>query len=136
MCFVLDINMAITRNKKDSLVDVALTADKVLGDDKKSIGNKLGTQINKPYKEAKKPGFIKTTIEELRKVNWPGLSYVLRWSSIIILFTVLVSLSLGLFDHIFTGGMKFVDCTSPSGRKQTVQSCGQELSEYLTFRRS
>jgi hypothetical protein len=54
----------------------------------------------------------------------------------VIIFTVLISLFLGFFDHVFNAGIDFVDCTSPQARGQdtTLEQCGRELGDNLTFR--
>jgi len=127
--------MAITRTKKDSLVETKLS-EKVVSDIKTATTEPAEKKVETKAVKIKKPGFIASTIDELKKVQWPTLQFVLRWSGVIILFTFVMSMSLGFFDHAFTGSIKFVDCTSPQGRNQSVQSCGTELGEYLTFRRS
>lgn len=126
--------MAITRTKKDSLVETKLS-EKIVTDIK-TTDKETEKNVEPKATKTKKPGFIATTIDELRKVRWPSWQYVLRWSGVIILFTFVFSVSLGFFDHAFTGGIKFVDCTSPQSRNQSIQSCGIELGEFLTFRRN
>jgi preprotein translocase SecE subunit len=84
----------------------------------------------------KKKGFFRTTVQELRKVDWPGFKQTFNWSIIVILFTILISITLGFFDHVFNAGIDFVDCTSPQARGQdtTLEQCGRELADNLTFR--
>jgi preprotein translocase SecE subunit len=136
LCFFAS-NMAITRNKKDSLVDTQMSENVVVDIKPGTTGLKEEQpDTPKAEKNQKKPGFIRTTIEELKKVQWPSFSYVIRWSGIIIMFTVVISLSLGFFDHLFTGSIKFVDCSSPIGQNQPLQKCGENLVTYLTFRSS
>lgn len=101
----------------------------------------IKTDSQRPVKTGKidptrKKGFIRTTVEELRKVDWPGFSKTANWSIIVIIFTVLISVTLGFFDHIFSAGIDFVDCTSPQGRGEntTLEQCGRELGDNLTFR--
>jgi preprotein translocase SecE subunit len=127
--------MPISRSKKDSLVDTQIS-ENVVSDIKTEVIKAGGDKgdAKKSQTKAKKTGFITTTIDELKKVNWPGINYVLRWSGVIIMFTVVVALTLGFFDHLFTGGIKFVDCTSPTGQNQPVKQCGDNLVLYLTFR--
>lgn len=129
--------MPISRTKKDSLVESQLSG-KVISDIKEESPKPevKETVAEKKVKVEKKPGFLRTTFEELRKVDWPSFGYVVRWSSVIILFTIFVALFLGFFDHIFTGTVKFIDCTSIEGRNQNVRDCGVEFGEYITFRRS
>ena len=129
--------MAITRNKKDSLVDAQIS-ENVAVDIKPGT---TGLKDDQPTtvetdKKVKKPGFLQTTIDELKKVDWPRPGYVLRWSGIILMFTAVVALSLGFFDHLFTGSIKFIDCSSPAGQNQPLQKCGENLATYLTFRSS
>jgi preprotein translocase SecE subunit len=129
--------MAITRNKSDSLVDAQLT-ENVVVDIKPGTTGMKDDQPDpiKNGKKPKKPGFIKTTIDELKKVEWPKFDYVVRWSGIIIMFTIVIAIALGFFDHLFTGSIKFVDCTSPAGQNQPLQKCSEDLATYLTFRSS
>jgi len=126
--------MAITRTKKGSLVDTKIE-DKSL-DDKKPIieEKKVETSLENKIKPKKK-GFIGTTIDELKKSEWPSFNYVLRWSAVIVLFTAVFSVILGGFDSSFNNGVKFIDCTSPKGRNQDVRGCGTEFLEQLIGRR-
>lgn len=138
--------MAITQNTKNNLVESVIESDQ---NGKKISDVKAGGSGNPPgkfkardfkeiEKEVNKPkrdyfSFFKTTIEELKKVTWPPFSYVVKWATVVILFTTFFSLSLGLFDHIFNNSLKFVNCTSPKGRNQSLNDCTKETVEQLTF---
>ncbi|MEM1312756.1 MAG: preprotein translocase subunit SecE [Patescibacteria group bacterium] len=130
--------MAITRSKKNSLADTQVSESVAVdvksgGSEKKNTSPDVDLKI---AKVSKKPRLFQSIVEELRKVRWPGPKYVLRWSGIIIMFTAVISLSLGFFDHLFTGGIKFVDCSSEIGQNQPLQRCSENLVNYLTFRDS
>ncbi len=117
--------MAITRQKTDSLVGVNLAAaakdiESNNIDPKKNTEGMGGNTV-------KKPNFFQTTLEELKMVKWPTWKYVYKWASIILLFTLVMSVSLGAFDKLFTTGVKFVDCTSVVGKKQSIGECGTEF---------
>jgi preprotein translocase SecE subunit len=124
--------MAITRQKTDSLVEANI-AGKSKNIEPKPLDSKPNS-LPKVEKKERKPGFLKTTLEELKLVQWPTWKYVYKWSSIILLFTFVMSISLGLFDRIFTDGVKFVDCTSPAGQKRNVGDCGKDFWTNLTAR--
>lgn len=117
--------MAITRQKTDSLSEVKLNVAAKDIDPNNLDSNKNVEAVAK--NSAKKPNFFQTTLEELKLVNWPTWNYVYRWSGTIILFTFVVSISLGFFDKFFTTGVKFVDCTSVVGKKQNVAECGTQF---------
>ena len=126
--------MAITRTKKGNLVDTKIV-DKAADDKKSDLKPETPLKVISTQTKTKKRGFFATTIDELKKSQWPKFSYVLKWSGVIVLFTAVFSLVLGGFDHSFTNGIKFVDCTSPKGRSQNVQSCGTEFLEQLIGRK-
>jgi preprotein translocase SecE subunit len=124
--------MAITRNQA-TLVDTQLNSNAQNVDSKEN-----GEIIDR--KNTSKTGFIGSTIDELKKVTWPTFRYVLNWSAVIICFTALFAVSLGLFDHIFTGGVKFVDCTSTgfkneqTDKQKKVGECTQQFGNYVVFK--
>lgn len=130
--------MAITRNKKDSLVETQIGNTSISGDSPLPKESDLiaKPKNNQTKQEVLKPSFFRTTIDELKKVEWPRFGYVLRWAGVIVMFSVVIALALGFFDHIFTASIKFVDCTSPTGKNQPLKDCTRELGEYITFRRS
>jgi preprotein translocase SecE subunit len=122
--------MAITRQKTDSLVEANLNvAAKDI--DPNNLDSNKKVEIT-GQNSVKKPNFLQTTIEELKLVKWPTWQYVYKWSSIILLFTFVMSIGLGFFDKFFTTGVKFVDCTSIVGKKQTVGECGTQFWADLT----
>jgi preprotein translocase SecE subunit len=131
--------MAVTRRKTDNLVETDLSG-KLIEDIKKTSNQETQKKaetkeklknLKKADKADKQPGFLATTVQELKKANWPTFRYTYSWSLVIVLFTVVVSVSLGLFDHSFTNGIKFVDCTSTQGRNQPIQTCGREFGENI-----
>lgn len=85
----------------------------------------------------KKTGFLKSTVNELTKVRWPGIKYVLAWSLIIILFTAFFSITLGFVDHFYQTSTVLGDCVSKVSLKQsndTLSNCGENYFKSLTFR--
>ena len=47
-------------------------------------------------------GFLRETKAELKKVTWPTRKQIWYWTLIVIIFTLCVSLYLGLIDLILT----------------------------------
>lgn len=129
--------MAITHNKKDSLVETQIGNTLVSGNNplSKEPDITVKSKNNQTKQEVLKPSFFRTTIEELKKVEWPKFGYVLRWAGVIVVFSIVIALTLGFFDHVFTASIKFVDCTSPTGKNQPLKDCTREFGEYITFRR-
>ena len=85
----------------------------------------------------KKSGLLKSTAKELIKTEWPSLSYVLKWSGVIILFTAIFALSVGVVDNIFDATVKYTTCLAPletGGRGQDGSNCRESLVKNLTFR--
>ena len=122
--------MAITRNQ-------ATLADSQLNSTTQITEN---NNIDTSHGSSRASGFIGSTINELKKVEWPTLRYVLNWSAVIICFSALFAVSLGFFDHVFTGSIKFVDCTSTGFRNEQTDKqkklgeCSQQLGEYIAFK--
>jgi len=124
--------MAIARTQQDNITDIELEQKDAL-EGKKT--DKKASEKPETIKLEKKPGFFTSTINELKKVEWPGLRYVVNWSLAILLFTAVLSLFLGFADHIFSAGISFANCTSPANSdSRTVQECSDELVTKLTFR--
>ena len=48
-------------------------------------------------------GFIREAKAELKKVTWPGKQQIWRSTLIVIIFTLLVSIYLGVIDMLLTG---------------------------------
>ena len=117
--------MAIIENKQNlgaaKIVDVANNPTPKKEDE---VGSNNST---------KRQSFIASTVQELRKVNWPSAGYVAKWSVIIIIFTFVFSIILGSFDHIFSTSINFVNCSSPEGLSRSVGECGQDFLRELTF---
>ncbi len=133
--------MAITRKKEDSLVETGLTGKKMA--DVKSTGKdeKKGDSPDPKPKDSLKGGlkkkkaasFLRTTIEELKKVEWPTFNYTMKNTVIIIIFTLVFSSALGLFEHGMTSSVKFVACTTPEGSNQPIGDCLNEFRDQLLF---
>lgn len=122
--------MAIVQNRKSLLDTTLIDEGKVEGQiqtAQKADGSKV-----KDAKKAKK-GIIGSTIEEVKKVNWPSFGYVLKWSVTIVAFTFIFAIVLGVFDHGFKSGIKFIDCSSPQGKNRGLSQCGSELLQDLTL---
>jgi preprotein translocase SecE subunit len=124
--------MAVTQTKQDNLVD-----SKIVDKDTSSLdpNSQEPQQSNSGNSEQpKKAGFFKTTWWELKKVNWPNFSYVVKWSITVIIFAAVFSLFLSFFDHIFNTGLEYLNCTSPEGGSQDVSTCNQEFFDNLLLR--
>ncbi len=122
--------MAITRTKKDNLVETKVDTT-AKGSDK--LDTNVQYAVEKTENTDKKPGFLESTIIELKKVTWPTIEYVIRWSLIIIAFTAFFSIILGFVDLVFESGIKYVDCTSASGRNQPIATCNNEFLADITL---
>jgi preprotein translocase SecE subunit len=120
--------MAISRSKSSSIAETLI--DKP---DLKPL--KKGDSIKKVKKTK---GLLASTIEELKKVDWPDFVYVIRWSVVTIIFTAFISLFLGYPDRVFTAGLKLVDCTKPLASENAesglLKNCSQDFLKKVTFR--
>jgi preprotein translocase SecE subunit len=118
--------MAIVQ-KRNSLADISLVEEgQIETSEKDTVGSDKVSN--------KKPkGLIQSTLDEVRKVDWPSFGYVLKWSITILVFTFIFAIALGVFDHIFRSGVLFVDCSSPQGKNRGLSQCGNELLLDLTF---
>jgi preprotein translocase SecE subunit len=130
--------MAIRQTKSDTLGQTELTEKQV--DQKKSASS---LDKNLPKTLTKRKGFLASTIEEMRKVEWPSLRYTVNWSVIIVIFTTFFALSIGLIDHVFDSSLKYVQCTATvttSGNKDAgenssrIKDCGTDLVKNISFR--
>jgi preprotein translocase SecE subunit len=81
--------------------------------------------------QQKKKSFLSSVIDELKKVEWPGLRYVVNWSVLVICFTAVFSLILGAGDHIFETGINFVSCSSAKGKGRDLGTCSTEFAKKL-----
>ena len=52
--------------------------------------------------------YLKDTQGELRHVAWPTRMQTIVFTVLVVVFSVFISLYLGLFDYIFTGAIKRV----------------------------
>lgn len=134
--------MAITTRQSSSLSGIEVpgaegitSGDGILfGQDKKRGKLDANSIFNL---EQKKPGFLVSTIMELGKVNWPAISYVMKWSLVIIIFTTVFSLGLSVIDNTFNSAVQFSTCTAPksaSGDGQNLSDCTKTLQERLLFK--
>ncbi len=109
----------------------------------KKINRKV-VDINKSTKskpsvettDTEKGNFLVATWKELKQVDWPNWQTTFNWGVITVLFTLILSLSLGFFDHLFSAGIYFIDCTSPKGRgdSTTLNQCIEETVNYILFK--
>jgi preprotein translocase SecE subunit len=120
--------MAISRRKNDSIVETQIG-------DKQVETKKSELNLKKPEQ---KKGFLRSTLYELTKVEWPSMQYTVRWSAFIILFTIFISLFLGYVDQVFTSGITFIDCTKPlvtdDKGDNLLQKCTTDFFNDVTFR--
>jgi preprotein translocase subunit SecE len=49
--------------------------------------------------------FINETYTELKQVTWPTRSHVVWFTVTVIIISLLVAYTLGIFDTLFTGGV-------------------------------
>jgi preprotein translocase SecE subunit len=125
--------MAVIKTKEDSLVETKIVDDKikVKSTDIKENIDSITTGKN----------FFATTLEELRKVEWSKPKYVFNWSLVIILFTAVFSISLGLVDNVFDAGLKFVDCTSvlpktgEAEKNSILGNCSKDFLQNATYQK-
>jgi preprotein translocase SecE subunit len=114
--------MAIINQNKSSLINTNI------GDNITTSGGNKEAMIPD---QAKKRSFLGSVIDELRKVQWPGLRYVLQWSVLVICFTAVFSLILGASDHVFETGINFVSCSSAKGKARDLGTCSSEFAKKL-----
>jgi len=121
--------MAIARKQTTSLTDIKLN------DNTQPVKPK----VKAPKKIEKKRNFLVRffigVIGELKLVQWPTLGYTIKWSLVIIIFTIFISLFLAFFDNVFASSVEFATCMSPQGDNTgTLSSCGKTLGENITLR--
>jgi hypothetical protein len=51
----------------------------------------------------------------------------------VILFTAVISVTIGFVDNTYNAGIKFVNCTSPQGEKADVKECGNKLLKSIAL---
>jgi preprotein translocase SecE subunit len=133
--------MAISRSKSDSLVETQISGKNVAAQIKPNE-DKL-----KKTPKAKKQGliraFISSTWQELLKVEWPSWEYTRNWSAVIVIFTFIFALSVGLIDNVFNSSLKYINCTASitsapsddsSKDKEKFGDCNSSLVKNLSFR--
>jgi preprotein translocase SecE subunit len=130
--------MAIRQTKANTLGQTELI-EKQVGQKDSSANFDKGL----PKKLEKKQGFIASTIEEMKKVEWPSFKYTVNWSVIIVIFTTFFALSIGLIDHVFDSGLKYVQCTAnittaasndKDENNNRFKDCGTDLVKNISFR--
>jgi preprotein translocase SecE subunit len=114
--------MAIINQNKSSLINTNI------GDNITTSGGNKEAIIPD---QSKKRSFLGSVIDELRKVEWPGLRYVLQWSVLVVCFTAVFSLILGASDHVFETGINFVSCSSAKGKARDLGTCSSEAAKKL-----
>jgi preprotein translocase SecE subunit len=114
--------MAITQSNKGSLLE---QASKVI--DSAQLENKSPNTI-KSSDGSPKSGFLATTMQELKLVEWPSFGYVVKWSLVIIVFTLVLSLFIYNIDRVFKGGLEFFNCHSGN---ETAKNCLKEYGQSL-----
>jgi preprotein translocase SecE subunit len=122
--------MALISKKNQNLVEsqvggATLSDVKASGNSPSKLNKSPETKLNQTV--YKKKSFFVGVLEELKKVKWPTIQYVVRWSLLMVVFTGCFSLLLGGSDHVFQNGIKFVDCTSPRGKSRDVSSCSTDF---------
>jgi len=121
--------MSIVRKDERTLID-----DVVLGIDKTKNSN----LSNKISEKVKKSNFFVSTYLELKKVKWPTFTYTVVWSTIVIVFALVLSAFVMFFDSIFESTFKYVDCTSSVTKGEsstdTVRSCSKDYLNRLVFK--
>jgi preprotein translocase SecE subunit len=130
--------MAIRQTKANTLGQTELTGKQV------DPNNSASSSDNSlPKKLQKKRGFFASTIDEMKKVEWPSFLYTRNWAVIIVIFTTFFALSIGLIDHVFDSSLKYVQCTatiSSAGSSDTEENsnrykeCGNDLIKNISFR--
>lgn len=131
--------MAVVKKSK-SLADEQIV--EVAGNESPEKKNKVEESSAKTQEESKKThkkGFLKTTIQELKKVDWPSFKYTVTWGGVVIIFTIIMSLALGTFDHVFKSGMNYVDCTAnykteKDAADKDYKECAQDTIDSLVFK--
>ncbi len=114
--------MAIINQNKSSLINTNI------GENITTSGGNKEAQIPN---QAKNKNFVTSVINELRKVQWPGLRYVINWSVLVVCFTAIFSLILGASDHVFETGINFVSCSSIKGKGRDLGTCTTEFAKKL-----
>jgi preprotein translocase SecE subunit len=130
--------MAIRQTKSDNLVETKLN-ENIIEDIKPQNDEPT---IDFAGKKPKKRGFLASTVDELKKVEWPSLKYTVNWSIVIVIFTILFSLSVGIIDNVFQSGIKYVSCTaenstadkSTDDKNTRLGECNTDLIKGLSFR--
>lgn len=89
--------------------------------------------------EGKKLGFIRSTIAELRKVNWPTAKYTFMWSAIVLLFTLVASISFSAIDRVFQESMGYAQCAANFKKQgdsadKDLDQCKTDFVNKLTYK--
>ena len=103
---------------------------KTILDERESVTHAKEEKIQ----HTKKKGFIASTIAELRLVQWPSLKYTLTWATIVLLFTLILTVFIGGVDKLFTGVFQYTSCTAKyykGGGGSDYNQCARELGQSL-----
>jgi len=131
--------MAIRNESTDTLINTNIGSSQKITDVKRPDSNDSNNEpkVSDEPKKAKKIGFLASVIDELKKVEWPNLSYITKWSVIIVIFTAVFAVSLSGVDHVYESGVKFVNCTSSQGENKFFDgnsvsgTCFQEFAQRV-----
>ncbi len=113
--------MSIIQTKSESEFNSSLTTD----------NKKTNSNSTLDVTDYKKRNFFSSAMFELKQVEWPTFKHVLYWSFMVVCFTAIFSSILGVTDHTFESGRKFVDCTSSKGKGRDLPTCSTELLKNI-----
>jgi preprotein translocase SecE subunit len=95
----------------------------------------------------KSRNFIASTIEELKKAQWPTFGYVIRWSFVIVIFVTIFAVFLGYSDTIYKSTYLLTECSArvkkqtsstdnnATGTSDTMQICLGDYAQRLVLRK-
>ncbi len=110
---------------KDSLADAQIAGNTV------AIPNPTSPELTPKPKKFKKVGFLGSTIIELKKVQWPSLRYTTSWSAVVLVFTIVLSMVMGLFDKVFQDSVEYIQCRTTT----SSETCSKQLENRFFFRK-
>lgn len=94
-----------------------------------------GISPERGFKIVKSMGFVqylKDTRGELRHVAWPTRTQTAIFTALVIILSVAVSFYLGLFDYLFTNGLRLGLDALPSKSSLQVQQQPLDLNQIST----
>lgn len=72
-----------------------------------AIGNKAGTQTEKPFLQ-RVGKFLRDTRSELRKVHWPTRKELIAYTVVVLFISAVAALFIGLFDLGFSAILRWI----------------------------